>query len=538
MNRHLRLGVTFVWAMLVQGFPHLDATEIFGLYGKTMPEEARVDMKTRVDLRASMDFAGENLLLCLDPGQNYLPLRAINFDRQGEDLVASYDGCLPRHDMGRWWDAMLRLEAATGFVLPADIEGASLKTLYRFFDNPLHVLRHPDQPNQGLDHHSFRENLLALNALVRFRKSTWALQKGQAMVDAILAGTTPLPHPNHVLSGRMIEALVWFYEASGHAPSLELADRLARSHLDDVTREDGSMTHEKGHMHSYLNTLRGLLLFGETTGQHKYIDRVALTYAENLRSLILPSGFIPHDINGTLGETSSPGDIAQIALWLATRHGYSELFDDVERIVRARILPSQVTEPVRLKPRENTGEEKYRDLETRILGGYGGCHRQPHGWKTVTTDVTAADIHTLVDIYKHIAVHSEPEIVVHFHFDYEDEWIRIKSVRQEVARVVIEPGVTKNLRLRVPRWTPADSVHVEVNGAELKAPRIGDYVLIPKEKLPGRVVLTYELPVRVETENVAGTDYQLLWRGDEVLGVSPNEVELPFYPTYVPKPGR
>jgi hypothetical protein len=514
------------------------ASEVAGLYGKTMPRHASVNVPTQVHLRASMNLAGENLLLCLDPTQNYLPLRSINVDPQAENLLASYDGCLPRHDLGRWWDAMLRLEATTGFVIPAHIEGAALENLHRYFDNQFHVLRHPGRPDDGFDHHSFRENLLALNALVRFRNSAWARQKGEAMVDAILSGATPLPFPNHVLSGRMIEAVVWFYEATGHAGALELADRLARAHLDDVTRADGSMTLEKGHMHSYLNTLRGLLLFGELTGQRHYIDRVAVTYDKTLRKRIFRSGFMPHDIGGDKGETSSPGDVAQIALWLATRHGYTELFDDVERIVRARILPSQVTEPVRLKPREETSDDKHRDLETRILGGYGGCHRQPHGWKIVTTDVTAADIHTLVDIHDHIAVVDESGIRVNFHFDYEDASIRMESDRRETARVELEPRAKKNLLVRIPRWVPPDSVSITVDGTAYEAKRVGDFVLVSRDVLPAPVVMTYALPVRVEKESIAGVDYEFWWRGDEVLGVRPNDGPLPFYPTYVPNAGQ
>jgi hypothetical protein len=50
--------------------------------------------------------------------------------------------------------------------------------------------------------------------------------------------------------------------------------------------------------------------------------------------------------------------------------------------------------------------------------------------------------------------------------------------------------------------------------------------------------MTYALPVRVEKESIAGVDYEFWWRGDEVLGVRPNDGPLPFYPTYVPNAGQ
>jgi hypothetical protein len=33
------------------------------------------------------------------------------------------------------------------------------------------------------------------------------------------------------------------------------------------------------------------------------------------------------------------------------------------------------------------------------------------------------------------------------------------------------------------------------------------------------------------TETTDGVDYQFTWRGDEILGISPNASFLPFYPT-------
>ena len=68
------------------------------------------------------------------------------------------------------------------------------------------------------------------------------------------------------------------------------------------------------------------------------------------------------------GETASPGDAAQLALWLATRHGFTEYLDDVERIVRARILPSQVTETPPLHvatPGARKDADPSRRLESR-----------------------------------------------------------------------------------------------------------------------------------------------------------------------------
>ena len=48
----------------------------------------------------------------------------------------------PPHNIGRWWDAVLRLEEATGFVIPGELEAAMLTHLKCCLDNPLGVCGH------------------------------------------------------------------------------------------------------------------------------------------------------------------------------------------------------------------------------------------------------------------------------------------------------------------------------------------------------------------------------------------------------------
>ena len=44
------------------------------------------------------------------------------------------------HDIGRWWDAVLRLKACTAFGIPEHLKAAMLRNLDRFTDNPDGIL--------------------------------------------------------------------------------------------------------------------------------------------------------------------------------------------------------------------------------------------------------------------------------------------------------------------------------------------------------------------------------------------------------------
>ena len=70
-------------------------------------------------IKQSMELAGRNLLHCLRPEDQFRPLWGVDIE---PDLRAKCRRSRFEHNVGRWWDAVLRLEAATGFEIPAEME--------------------------------------------------------------------------------------------------------------------------------------------------------------------------------------------------------------------------------------------------------------------------------------------------------------------------------------------------------------------------------------------------------------------------------
>ena len=94
-------------------------------------------------------MAGNALLAMLDPDRDLMP-------------TTGYEAA---HDLGRWWDAVLRLEETVGFVIPAHLEAASLRNLERLTDNPDRLLMNRMdvpwlQEKAKINPHNFRETLL------------------------------------------------------------------------------------------------------------------------------------------------------------------------------------------------------------------------------------------------------------------------------------------------------------------------------------------------------------------------------------------
>lgn len=501
-------------------------------------------------LKYAAEQGGQAMLAWLDPLDNYMPL----------------SGYEPAHDVGRWWDAMLRLEQATGFAIPAAIEAAMLANLKRLTDNPdaLLVCGNTGRWQPFINPHNLRETLLAYHALVRWRDSDWARQQGHRFLQTLdralredghfdvtrlgLWGTIPMSYDTQFIaetenadgwfdatmtSGRCLEAMVWFYEATGDDLALRLADRLARLHLRLMADADGEARPEffaathLGHNHSYMGTLRGLFLFGRLTGQRAYGDAVTKIYRHSLwRQNISRDGWTTHDLGCTKAknqygdkqyESASAGDIAQLALWLGVHEQQTELLDDVERILRSNLLPAQIT-------RADVGAPARRGditVAENWIGGWG-CQYERHV-KDLIYDVLAAVVHSLADLYEHTTVRGPRGLTLLWHFDYEDAQLRVTQSRTDEAVLCVQPKSATPLRIRLPAWVPNEAVRVSLGEQSVTPARIGSFLYLPEELLQNRPPITvrYPLPAHRSEEAADPTRWCLEWRGDTVVEALP-----------------
>lgn len=494
-------------------------------------------------LLPAMERSGRTCLAWLNPEQSYLPTG-------GYEIA---------HDTGRWWDAMLRLEAATGVLIPATHEAAMLKNLQILTDNPAALLTNTARlpiPAEKIkvNPHNLRETMLAYHALIRWRKSDWAHSQGHRLLSAIqgtldadgqmdyaklaaIAGG-PLSHDPLMTqrsptgqwfnatatTGRALEAILLFHEATRDPLALEVAHRLAEIHLKQDIDPTGKIRAELtapghvGHTHSYLGALRGLLLYGLTTSNRTHIQAVAATYRQGLfGSAVSYSGWTPHDQGKIrfpnaqgepIGEHASCGDAAQIALWLALRDDQPDLLDDVERLIRARLLPAQIIDP-----------------KTPRSDGAWGVYSHPFGRGNIF-DVFAAVLHSLTDFHGAIvSAGSDGRVTVNLHFSLENNDISIKSEHGERARLLLTPKITPlSLRIRVPAWAPRDSLFLESGGNPVSFQWEGSFLHLQTPVNPGQTVtLQYDLPRRrtLEVMPVSQREFNLTWRGDEVVACDP-----------------
>ena len=499
-------------------------------------------------LQPVMQKAAACCLAWLNPQQHYLPTG-------GYEIA---------HDTGRWWDAMLRCQAVTAIPIPDWAEAAMVENLQRLTDNPSGLLTNDTIAEQAggvrqVNPHNFRESMLAYSALVKWRQHAWSREHGSQLIqttDSLLAPDGQLDYgqlaelmqlplnsdPSMVqrspagtwfdatgTTGRAIEGFVCFHEATGSEPALKLAARLAAVHRQHATRPDGKVPPEilapqnVGHNHSYLGTLRGLLRYGLCSGRAEYVESVARTYRNGLFGTnVSESGWTPHDLGQSrfpnehgdpLGEHGSCADVVQLALWLAFLNNQADLWDDVERILRARLLPSQIDDPS--QPRRH---------------GSWGVYGHPFERGTIL-DVFAAVLSVMTEVQQAVVTpHSSGAVCVNLHLSIDSPLATVRASRSEKVVTSVKCSKQTGVRVRLPGWSPRDQARMTVDGQPVSPRWEGVYAVLPPEACPAgaSIELRYSLPTRttVETLPVSKQQYQLSWRGDDVVGCDP---EVPLY---------
>lgn len=506
-----------------------------------------------------MSLAGTNLLGCLNRDANCLPYWHMAVDRSFHAEYQHRKHC-NGHNVGRWWYAMLQLQTLTGFDFTASVEAAMLENTWLMTRNPSGILLDAPDASQSRSWylHSYRETMLALGLLVSHRKSERARDQGLTAIARMRAATqvlgnsqlfdfspvggpiNPIKQPFPYSLGRTIEGLLCFHETTGESLALDEAERLADYSFENVVRTDGALASGCGHhTHSYLNTLRGLLLFAKRKMQQARLDALLATYRTAIAGMITRSGFITHDIADAKvrsgGDIASAGDVAHIALLLWDHFQDPSLLDDAERLVRSRLLPAQVMEPMPVQARGGDGSDGFRDLSRRFVGAIGGSVGHVRG-QTCVTDFTASALHTLIELYRRTVDQDEHRVRINFHFGYAQSGVVVRAHRSSSeATVEILNETGKNTWVRIPKWTPSSSVRLFVDGQMVEPTIQNGFAVVAGKGQTTRLRLQFALPEEKHEESwrePSATQDVLVfhWRGDEIIHVDPVGRYLTPYP--------
>jgi DUF1680 family protein len=360
-----------------------------------------------------------------------------------------------------------------------------------------------------------------------------SLRRGDQLVDI----TVKLPEASGShLAGYQIFPVIRFYELTGYPDALTLAEGLTRWVLaDPVIGADGAITKPlswEGHVHSWLDTLAGCLRTARNSTQlsrTEVLARCRAVYDWVQRTNATDFGWIATYPTGGSSETCAISSAIRLALELAAG-GHPEYLDDVERFVRNQVVEAQF--------RDLGAYLGAPDPPTPLLLGcfdsqsMPNCHLGTRGGEDVGNVEGCClngGMRALALAWGAIQTFNESELTINFGLSMNGPAAEVIGYQPFEGRVDVIPRSPGTLRVRLPRWAGPDSVKVSVAGKPRQWNFENGYAVVAGLPPKTRVSIQYPLREREEDVVVGGQRFQVRWKGDVVVDVSPSRGREPTY---------
>lgn len=360
--------------------------------------------------------------------------------------------------------------------------------------------------------------------------------------------------------GRLIMPLLKYHELTGNADALELCEFFAALIVQrsGVFNKDGSfndsLAYRSGHFHTRLGTLDALARFGAFTKDASLINFVERSYAWALTQCTA-FGWTPGDLKEQAyeHETCSLVDLISTGITLA-QSGYTQYWGTVERFIRNHLAESQLLEMGWVKETKDTagnvpGLITYSDIADRTRGAFAGysapndfCCDVNHG-RGHTSDLQICCLGSgtrgLYMGWSNTVTEHKGTVSVNFLLNRGSAWLDVDSYLPHEGKVVLHiHRDIPRLRVRIPEWAGWAKVSFvreqggevsEGNGSEPSRWVNEVFLLLGAAKAGEKITITFPLSVRKTIETAIGQTFETLWRGDDVIDISPQGTKHPFY---------
>lgn len=360
--------------------------------------------------------------------------------------------------------------------------------------------------------------------------------------------------------GWTLQGVTQFYNATGSEAALELARKLARYLKDyaEVFDFEGRFLarHPSScgpalHFHHNGNALEALMEYALASGETEFAEFVkkGYQYARSLRDSSPLVGFFPEYIDDWPDDRSiidcegcCVADMLQIALWM-TKAGVGDYWDDINRYLRNQFAEMQMTSGdwiIRMTkelPRSPVRpDETAEDVSERAVGTFAG-------WSTandfyagcgegVMNCCTGNCSRALYYIWENMLEFKEEELRLHLLLNRASPWADIKSHIPYSGQMDVKmKQPCANVAIRVPEWvsSKSDDVSCQVNDSPRDLSWENRYVSIGKVSSGDTIQINFPISERTIRETVGGVPYTFIVKGNDVVSISPQGKNYPFY---------
>lgn len=524
----------------------------------------KLDDINTTDIRDAIRLGCRTMSSVFNADDNDLPFFGAHV-RPHPPALAWSDFHAESHIPGRHLNALLAAESVVGVEIDERVIEKHTRAAFLSYSGPVPLPLNRETMDGApirLISHNVREGFHALHALLRYRNCERAKELAEGSIDTILERWDPdegwdgdylekkcglkiwgtvdnTYRDGNILIGlgRSVGPVVKYYRATGYGPAVELAIRLKDKMLQDCFWEDGHYDAERfgHHAHSITSSMSSLAQLADLLQDSTLLDRVKTFYDNGLWHFRDDVGWASEHAEGgdrhEMGEMNTTGDIVETALILGS-WGYTQYYEDAERIVRCHILPSQLRDISFCKAGENPDDEdRLRDVPNRLYGAFG--FPAPYGHTPLgvdgicfNLDVVGGTVGSLCAAFESIAQFDEVGHRVNLLFDYETDAIKVESPYTH-GDLHVHLKRQGPLFVRVPSWVKAEQL--VVTGTDHTPIFNNGYAFFSQPPVNRPIVMRFPLSEREIILKHKTRDIRVRFRGDAVDAMENFGAELTFF---------
>ena len=466
---------------------------------------------------------------------------------------------------GRHLNALLAAESIAGVEIDEQVIEKHARAAFFAYSGPMPLPLNRETMDGvpiKLFSHNVREGFHALHALVRYRDCNRGRELAEGSIAIILERWDPddgwegdylegkfglkiwgtidsTYRDGNILIGlgRSVGPLVKYYRTTGYGPSLELALRLKDRMLQDCFWEEGCYDAERfgHHAHSITSSMTSLAQLADLLQDPALMNRVKTFYDNGLWSFRDQVGWASEHAEGgdrpDMGEMNTTGDILESALILGS-WGFTQYYEDAERILRCHILPSQLRDISFCEVGENpNNEDRLHDVPNRLYGAFG--FPAPYGHASLgvdgicfNLDVVGGTVGSLCAAYESITRFAEAGHRVNLLFDHETDAIKVESPYTHEA-LYVRLKRSGPLFVRIPSWVKTGEL--VVTGTDQTPILNNGYAFFPQPPVNRPIGIRFPLSEREMILKHTTRDIRVRLGGDTVVAMENFGADLTFF---------
>lgn len=343
-----------------------------------------------------------------------------------------------------------------------------------------------------------------------------------------------------IRNGVIVYPLVKRYELTGDENALELAKGYV-NYLLGHSRYFSYNMEFFGHVHSSLWVASGMIMMGRLTNEPFYIKKGKEIY-DFVRTKTSSFGWVPEFMKWKPMieencETCCIKDLLECAHELVLS-GYEEYWADINSFVRNQLVENQVTHTGYVVTDDNKEDDKaagitYKRLNKRMIGGFSGGS-QPNSMSLTKFRSIAGCCAGFapIGLWRAWTVsigETEERVTVNIPLNKDVQKAKVRSFYPNEGRMEVTATSDTEVAFRTYDWMgEAEDIKVLVNGVAAEAVKEGA-LLVVSAKAGDVVTLEHAVETVTIPEEVRGAEYQIVWRGPDVVDILPHGEHMRLY---------